>query len=1318
MELPAQFGKYELLDRLATGGMAELYLARSFGIEGFEKRLVIKRILPSLASSDHFVGLFVQEAKICSLLSHPNVVHVFDLGRVEEDHYIAMEHIHGRDLTRTVRKLRAHGRKLPLHFAVLIVACMARGLAYAHSRKGPDGKPLGIVHRDISPHNVMLSFEGEVKVLDFGIARMEGTVTGGAEGQPGGGKFAYMSPEQAAGLAIDNRTDIFACGIVLYELLVNHRLFQHPDPEEKLRRVVEAEVPDPRVEVPEISEQLWAILQKTLTKNPEDRYQQAGQLEEDLRALLFEEGLRADDALLGHFLRTLFRDEVDADAAASQMGDLLRDMWKEDPVTLSVAQSHVSQHTAPALDSHPVAERKQVASLCLELIGLTGAWGDLEPERVLQKHNKLFRVVEKVVVRFDGWIESHSDEGFSMLFGVPKAHEDDVERAINCARSLLRTLERLQKEGTGIAFAMGLHGGEVVWIEEAGGQRCLARGNALKLAKRLAAAASPGEIRVSDWIKSRSDGWRFSEQEALPDRGRKGSQAVWNLTGRWMKAQGHGPGRWETRRDEIQLLTQALEGLAKGKGGLVAVRGEAGAGKSRLIRELELLALKAGLPFFGGRSQPYGAAPPLAVIRDIVASFLGISTRDQPAEVRARLEHLKHIQITQEEIETLGSLFGLGGGGRSQPTKGDVYKAGLAFVRGVARERSVLFVLEDIHHLTGIERSLFGHLAENQGGIPLLWIVTHRGAWPDTLPRPDVEIQLGDLDRAQQERMIADNWGVSAVEPALLELVENAAEGNPLYVMELLKDLERQGRIKKKKNVVGLVPMDGPPKLPASLESLVRARVDDLEANAKLGLQVASILSPSFGSELLQICLPNIELEPVLQTLVERGLLTREGADSSGRFAFGTQLIWEVVRGSVVGSQLRDQHRRVSEGIEQHFTGRLEGHYESLANHCTAGGRLLVGARYFELAGDGLRLMGLPERGMTCYEQGITALEQFCDESAEHTRLEGLATLYLKLGRIAALLGLQDKAAKVLQLAQELSADLLIPELEVGCIVELGRLYVAQGKMDLARYVLEHGLSEARTARLKRPLVELQLCIGHLELDEGHSTEALSHFEKALEIAQGEADLAASAFSGLSMVHNRAGHIDLAMASLGQARILAEEAGDALLQSRIINNIGTSFFSNGDFDAALVSFREALEFNRGAGNRVGVVYNLHNIGDVLFRQEEFARAYTAFEQAREIATEYGLRREVAFNEIFLGYLLARQGQWDEGMGVLERGIRVAGEHSDIESVLMGRWLEGKLLVDVGRRDEGREVLDRTLLKAQATEIAWVVRDVQAELERL
>ena len=238
MDLPAPFGKYELLERIATGGMAEVYLARSFGIEGFEKQLVVKRIRP-------------------------------ELGRVGPMYYIAMEHLHGRDLTRLVKTLRADGLKLPLQVACWVVAEVCRGLAHAHGRTGHEGELLGLVHQDVSPHNILVTFAGDVKLVDFGIARLVNTAEGHKKkedpeqaGRPGGGKYAYMSPEQAYGRAVDHRTDVFSAGIVLWELIVGHRLFRDADPSEKLRKVREAEIIHPRDEGVEIDDALWTILKR------------------------------------------------------------------------------------------------------------------------------------------------------------------------------------------------------------------------------------------------------------------------------------------------------------------------------------------------------------------------------------------------------------------------------------------------------------------------------------------------------------------------------------------------------------------------------------------------------------------------------------------------------------------------------------------------------------------------------------------------------------------------------------------------------------------------------------------------------------------------------------------------------------------------------------------------------------------------------------------------------------------------------------------------------------------------------------------------
>jgi len=210
------FGKYQLIKRLATGGMAEVWLAKQTGIEGFNRHVVIKQILPHLAEDPEFVQMFLNEAKIASRFNHPNIAQIYDLGAENGSYFIAMEFIHGEDLGKVMRRAWTSGQWVARHIALRIVADTCQGLYYAHTRIDEQGRPLKVVHRDISPQNILISFDGAVKLVDFGIAKAADQVSLTKSGAIKG-KFAYMAPEQAGGKAIDGRTDIFALGLVLYE---------------------------------------------------------------------------------------------------------------------------------------------------------------------------------------------------------------------------------------------------------------------------------------------------------------------------------------------------------------------------------------------------------------------------------------------------------------------------------------------------------------------------------------------------------------------------------------------------------------------------------------------------------------------------------------------------------------------------------------------------------------------------------------------------------------------------------------------------------------------------------------------------------------------------------------------------------------------------------------------------------------------------------------------------------------------------------------------------------------------------------------------
>ena len=245
------FGKYLLLDRISVGGMAEVFKAKSYGVEGFEKIIAIKRILPTMGEDRDFIKMFIDEAKIAGQLAHANICQIFELGRIDGSHFIAMEYIWGKDLLQIQNRLRKIKQQMPVADGVLHRSRRCcEGLDYAHRKRDPLGRPLEIVHRDCSPQNVLVSYEGEVKVIDFGIAK---ATSRNSRTQAGvlKGKFGYMSPEQVRGLPLDRRSDIFALGTMLYECLTGERLFQGETDFSTLEKVRNVDMPPPRASQPE-----------------------------------------------------------------------------------------------------------------------------------------------------------------------------------------------------------------------------------------------------------------------------------------------------------------------------------------------------------------------------------------------------------------------------------------------------------------------------------------------------------------------------------------------------------------------------------------------------------------------------------------------------------------------------------------------------------------------------------------------------------------------------------------------------------------------------------------------------------------------------------------------------------------------------------------------------------------------------------------------------------------------------------------------------------------------------------------------------------
>ena len=311
--LPQVFGRYLLIQRLSRGGMGEIFLAKH-GLAGFEKLAVIKKVLPHLAADAQFISRFVDEAQVAIKLQHVNVAQVFEVGRVGDEYFLALEYVEGRDLRRTLAVLGHKKDRLPVDLALFIGRELANGLAYAHRRTTTDGQSLNLVHCDISPPNVLVSFEGETKVIDFGIAKsaMRGTAT---DPKMGFGKFGYMAPEQLIrGGVVDHRTDIYAAGVVLFELLTGQRLYEagpEPDYRALAKKVAKGEHTLPS-EVDPMLAPYDDLVATALCPKPEDRYQSAAEFRDAIQQALVSVNPTISTDQLGQYMRELFADEMAA----------------------------------------------------------------------------------------------------------------------------------------------------------------------------------------------------------------------------------------------------------------------------------------------------------------------------------------------------------------------------------------------------------------------------------------------------------------------------------------------------------------------------------------------------------------------------------------------------------------------------------------------------------------------------------------------------------------------------------------------------------------------------------------------------------------------------------------------------------------------------------------------------------------------------------------------------------------------------------------------------------------------------------------------
>ena len=1295
--------------------MAEVFKAKSFGVEGFEKVLVIKRILPELARRAEFVEMFVHEAKLAVRLSHANIVQVFDLGLTGaggegarapagDAYFMAMEYVHGFDLATLLARCRREQVLLPIDLCVYIAAEVAKGLDHAHRRRDEQLRPLGIVHRDVSPQNVLLSLEGEVKVTDFGIAKARSTLHGAADEtrtRQLHGKFGYMSPEQARGDAVDARSDLFSLGVILYECAAGVNPFSAPTAIETLRRVGACEYPPLELLRPDAPPEFVALVKTALEREPSRRYADAGRMVEAMLAFLYAQRSRASANDLAEFV---LRFAQVYESGASLLSDRLLD---GEPAPQTADRTPVESPRGRL--SHPggapsetgarimavnraaeLGERREVTALVIELAD----------RDAIETADRAASIVE----RYGGRIHQREPEHIAGIFGLAEPDGRDTEVATRCALVALRTLEGPRPLSAGIHAAR-------IHVSTGGQATADERLSALVATARQFARARAGKVAISAAALRQVRG--LFELEPLAERD---ARELTGLTGSVVKDVRHPAdtfGRFVGRKDELRIVGQALATATKRSARVLTLRGDHGVGKTRILHEVERRLYKGGynVGYYVATCPPHGRELPLSGIICMLHVLCGLSEGDPPPRVLAVEPRLRALGLHDEEVAAILNALGATVPAANRTARIALKHAFARMVASLCEDKPYGFAWDAAHGMDDDSFAVLGHVVEKLPSARLVLALAVRAGYGHPLERSERHevIELKDLRADDAERLIAARLGVDQVPDELVRFVRDRAGGHPLFIEEVLKALVDASTVIVANRKVASMRLVGQElALPKTLRGLVASRVARLSPEERTCLQAAAVIGDPVDASVLATMLgePMSTIEGWIAALAARDLVVHTGPS---QLRFTSPMTPEVLVDALTLEASRQMHAAAGSAFEAIYGAKSAEQAPRIAAHFYASGDRDRAAGYFAKSGE----RRLEARQMEAASRDYARAIDLCDarrRSPEELAawLEGL-TQAVRLTRSCSeahstcdrVLARVDAGGDArLRVAVRVSSGLLLSALHS---FERARAHFAQAE----------ALAGADDALAKRVL----LAYAELAVRQGDFHRSIAILERLHEIvAQGGDRLQehkillhhAQTYAGL-------GDLDAAARALSRAEEIARDDAAAACEREKVRSL-VAYFGR-DLPAAVAASERALELARALGVTYEVAINLHNLGDFLVRLDDFPRAYGAIRQSIEICDEAGFERLASHNRMFLAFLDGAAGAID-AEPLLRQGVDYAEANDFTWDAVNGRALLAQLLVRRGEVDKARDELERAKELAKKSGNRLVADECDAALRAM
>ena len=1263
------YGKYQLLTRLAKGSVGEVWKARSHGVEGFEKILVIKRVARGLSENAAFVERFIEEVKTAVMLTHANVVQVFDLGHVDEMYFLAMEYVRGPDLGSVLGYCAKKGVAMPEALAVYMVSELAKGLDYAHRRRDAELSPLGVVHRAVSPENVLLSFEGEVKLTDFGMARARACVWDLDE-LPSE-KLPYLAPEQVRDEPLDGRTDVYALGVILHEALTGRRLLDR-DAGDAGRALLARTRAGERLslEASDLApaDQVRAIIARATSPRREQRHMNAGELYEELIGILYESGRRVGALELSRWLDEI-SSGLDLDTSQEVLGPFsgIEEIFADSPAGGSLTPASAREPAPRTIEAHASRE-----------LSPRPEWRDVT---VLAFEGRDPGEFAPLASRFGGELLTLR-EGNLLLFGLGEFAGRDAHAAARCALRLLRTRPELR-------LKILVHSGSLL-VDE--------RGEAAHEPSREALHAD-----VRRFLKRVKKGELLATPSAVPLLRERFEIAGDHDSGVRLVRRELGPsegvGKFVGRREELRSIGEVFARANRGQLSVLGVRGEAGMGKSRLIYEIERRLRHAGhdVGIYVASCSPQGQAIPFFAVQELVRAVLGLEDLDAPRRVQEQLERLRILGLSVEQREAVAHLLGVSTGDAASASKLQTALVRMAYK--LAQDRLSVFVWDGAEYMDAASAELVRKMlsAPFQGRVLVLFSY-RRAAQQPWAELPDlVEVTLGPLSEEEVARLARNRLGATEVHAELARELMLKTGGNPLFVEELVSALRETSAVEVEQGVAKLAQSDSRVALPRSLRGLVASRVGKLSGPDRLILQLAVTSGSRFSSALVAHA-GHFDEGTVKRALVE--LERREIVRLVGpsEYAFAHDLLRDVLYSAISLDERPPLHAAIAEALDALLPGETGTAVERLAFHYREAGDWDAAIRFLTRAGERLEAEHAPEAAIDVYAQ---ALELASRGAAPDTAR--MLALHARMAELAfhtrASEAMADRMGAALELAESVGAEEYVARFSML----RGRLLNRASRFREGRLWLERAHTIARRlghAGLER---DIALAAAEAHARNGEYRAVVSYVADALAVARGERDVGAEVRGLLVLIpaHAALGELAQAREALKQLETLLGDTQDRHVRLELERVRALVLETAGEFGQARDVARHGLDLAKEYDLPDEIALSAYQFGALCLRAHQDKRAFAALRLSYEIASEHGYTRLSFRNVCLMGFLDAMRFDSEQGYGRMQQAIEFAEERAYVVDLVEEKYLLAMVEQKRGQADRARALLHEVIELADA-----------------